>query len=84
MLFLFLFVLVISNKLVPNGAAYRCGKIRVDDIFVSIDGQYVTSIQEAKVRGGLAACSMLIPCAESDRGRGGIVYRPRHSEARDW
>eukprot|EP00960_Hanusia_phi_P052666 761575-Hanusia_phi.AAC.2 len=62
--------------LVPNGAAYRCGKIRVDDIVISINGQFVTSIQEAKVRGVRKACRTLTSSAEPDCRGGGFVHRP--------
>ena len=36
------------TEIVPNGAAYRSGRICVDDVLISIDGHHVTSIQEAK------------------------------------
>lgn len=32
------------TEIVPNGAAYRSGRICVDDVFVSIDGHHVCAL----------------------------------------
>ena len=35
-------------QIVPKGAAANCGKIWVNDAILTIDGQHVTSIADAK------------------------------------
>ena len=41
-------ILVWAAQIVPNGAAGNCGKIRVNDAILTIDGKLVTSITDAK------------------------------------
>jgi hypothetical protein len=36
-------------QIVPGGSAYRSGFVNIDDLILQIDGQHVTSIQEAKM-----------------------------------
>ncbi|MGB1602517.1 MAG: PDZ domain-containing protein [Promethearchaeia archaeon] len=37
------------TEIVPNGAAYKSGRICVDDVFVSIDGHHGTSRRERAI-----------------------------------